>query len=446
MRKLISVLLPLLILGVALGVFRVLKATKPEQAPPTIQERVWRVAVQEVVPRPGAPELALYGRVETPDLLNLTASANAFVEQVAVRDGERVAEGALLIRLDPRDFLPRIAQVRAEIDELEASIASEMNRHESDQLALQEEARLLELASQRVARQERLKTQKVGAEQALDEAKQEEARQALALSNRKMSIADHPSRLRGLQAKLASAEAKLDQLELEYQRASLRAPYEGVVADVEVTAGDQVTRGEVLLTLYASSSLEVRARIPAPYQDEILAALKDGEELTATADAAGERIPLRLARLDGEAEASGIDALFAVERNADALRIGQLLDLRLERRVQPDVVTVPMQAVYGGDRLYALVTEDEPSGGGQEEADKSASGAESAAAGQGRTPGEGAPVTRMHGVTVEMLGTRLGPDGRERALVRSPELTLGDRIVVTHLPNAIEGLRVEVVE
>nr|WP_242469436.1 biotin/lipoyl-binding protein [Rhabdochromatium marinum] len=409
------VLLPVVILAVALGLFRFLKATKPEQPPPKVQERVWRVAVEAVNPQSLAPELVLYGAVETPELLTLAASATAWVEQVRVRDGDRVAEQALLLQLDPRDFQPRIAQAQAEIDDLDAQIESENNRHQTDIMALEEERQLLELASQGVVRQQRLKTQKVGAEQALDEAKQQQAQQALAVSNREMSIADHPSRLRALQAKLASATAKLEQLELEYQRARLQAPYAAVIADVKVTAGDQVSRGDPLVTLYATASLEVRARIPAPHQEEIIAALNAGETLAATAKVAGIEVPLRLVRLAGQAAASGIDGYFAVQDHGELLRPGQLLRVRLERHPQPDIVAVPMAAVYGGERVYELMTDAEA-------------------------------VTRMQGVAIEMLGTRLGPDGQERALVRSPELSAGDQVVVTHMPNAVEGLRVEVVE
>ncbi|WP_328983662.1 efflux RND transporter periplasmic adaptor subunit [Thiorhodovibrio winogradskyi] len=440
-----SLLLPLLIIAGALGLFRFLKATKPEQPPPKVQERVWRVAVERVKPQALAPELTLYGQVETPDLLSLTASANAWVEQVAVRDGDRVAQGDVLIALDPRDFEPRIAQARAEVEELQASIESENNRHQTDLLALEQEQRLLELAGQSVERQQRLKTQKVGAEQSLDEAEQQQAQQALSVSNRKMSIADHPSRLRGLQAKLASSQARLEQLELEYERARLTAPYDGVIANVDVTEGDQVSRGEVLLTLYARASLEVRARIPAPYQDEILATLNAGQVLSASAQVAGTEVKLRLARLDGEAQASGIDGLFQITNHDELVRIGQLLTLRLARDAQSDAVALPMAAVYGGERVYEIQaqraqTQDDGAGLDQERPDEQQQNK------QQQTEKAASPLLRMRAVDIDMLGTRLGADGRELALVRSPELTAGDRVVITHLPNAIDGLRVEVVE
>jgi multidrug efflux pump subunit AcrA (membrane-fusion protein) len=409
-RRLLKILLPVLVLAIGFGVFRMLKATKPEQASPTVQERVWRVEVEPVQLVTAAPELELYGRVETPERLRAAASASAWVTEVRVNDGDLVEKGQVLVQLDARDFEPRIAQVEAEVADLQAQIESEENRFETDQLALEQERRLLQLARAGVERQQRLKTQRVGAEQALDEAKQSEAQQQLTVSQREMSIADHPSRLRALQARLTSAAARLATLQLEYERATLRAPYDGIVTDVAVTAGDQVNKGEVLVQLYAIDSLEIRARVPAPYQDELIAALRDGQTLTASSRLGGEPIALRLDRLAGEADPSGVDALFDVNGDPGVLRLGQLLTVTLSRPARDAVLEVPFRAVYGGGRLY--VVED----------------------------------GRMRGIDVETLGTRIGVGGEERLLVRADALTDGDALVTTHMPNAMDGLKVEIVD
>ncbi|WP_295881935.1 efflux RND transporter periplasmic adaptor subunit [uncultured Thiohalocapsa sp.] len=407
MRTVFKILLPILVLAIGFGAFRVLKSTKPEQTPPEVQERIWRVEVERAVPQRLAPELTLYGRVETPDLMRATASAPAWVTEVAVRDGDRIAEGDVLVRLDERDFLPRIAQARAQIAELEAQIDSERNRYETDKLALEKEKRLLALARDAVARQERLKTQRVGAEQALDEAEQAAVQQALAVSNREMTLADHPTRLRALEARLASNRARLDELELEYARATVRAPYDGIVTGVEVTVGDQVSKGQVLARMFALDSLQVRARVPAPYQAELVTALRERGELPAEAEIGKQALALTLDRIAGEAGPSGVDGLFHVAGDPAALRLGQMLTLRLERPARDAVIAVPFRAVYGGGRVYKL------------------------------------EAGRMVGVDVETLGERRGGDAGERLLVRSPQIQAGDLIVTTHMPNAVDGLRVE---
>jgi HlyD family secretion protein len=409
-QKQLKILLPLLIIAAGLTSFKVLKDTRPERQEARIQERIWRVEVERVEPGRLSPEVTLYGRVETPDLLKLAASGQGRVAEVAVRDGAHVAKGQLLLRLDERDFLPALHQAQAEIADLQAQILSEKNRLETDRKALEQERRLLAIASNGVERSERLTRKGVGSETDLDKAKESLARQALAVSNREMSIEDHPARLLALKARLQNARARLADVELNFERASVRAPFEGVVAGVAVTAGDQVKEDALLLRLYAPDRLEVRARIPAPFQAEIGTALTSGAVLRATAKAGGVEIPLRLDRLAGEAQPSGIDGLFAVERHYNhLLRLGQMLSLRLTLPSRPNAVALPFQAVYGGGRIYKLVD------------------------------------GRMRGIRVESLGGMDDGNGGERLLVRSPELVAGDHVVVTHMPNAMEGLRVEAV-
>lgn len=159
-----------MILAIGIGGFKALRATRPDQPPVKIDERVWRVAAVEVSPQRRAPELLLYGRVEAPDLLKVAAANSARVAELAVRDGDRVQQGELLIRLDQRDFLPRLAQGRAAEAELRAQIDSERNRYSSDQAALENERVLMALAEDGVERQKRLKTQRAGSESSLDEA------------------------------------------------------------------------------------------------------------------------------------------------------------------------------------------------------------------------------------------------------------------------------------
>ncbi len=400
-----KIILPIAVLAVGVATFVYLKSTAREQPAAEIKERIWRVEVQEVMPRTLTPTLTLYGQVETPKRLKAAAPAASIVEDVVVKEGDRVTKHQLLVRLDERDFLPRLRRARAEVEELRALIVSEDNRYQSDQQALRHEQELLALARAEVDRNKALQKRKLGAESALDKARQDAARQALTVISRRYSIDDHRARLEQLKARLIRAEAQLQEAELEYERSSLRAPYDGIVASVAVTAGDRVKQTDILLEMYALDDLEVRARIPAPYQEELLRAQSEGEQLTGSAERGGGQIKLRLDRISGQASPSGVDGLFHIEHGAALLRTGQVLRFRLQRSPQHNAVAVPYEAVYGGNRIYKLV--------------------------------EG----RMEGIKVDPLGGYF--DGEEKLLVRSEALHGGDRIVITPLPNAISGLRAE---
>ena len=170
MKRFLKIILPILILSGAIGVFAALKATKPVQPPAKIGERVWRVEVEPVQPRTLAPLLTLYGRVESASLFKGAAPAPSRVDRVLVREGERVMQGQPLVVLDPRDFLPRLDQARAEVAELEAKLRSEEIRHGSDQTALKQEQKLLELAHEGVDRARKMLKQRLGSDSAMDAA------------------------------------------------------------------------------------------------------------------------------------------------------------------------------------------------------------------------------------------------------------------------------------
>jgi len=372
------------------------------------RERVWRVDTLIARPEQLSPTLTLYGRVETPELLRAAAPADGRVAAVEVREGQRIEPGQLLLSMDPRDFLPRVQQAQADVDDLQAQLKREQLQHAANQDALAHERELLELAESALQRARDLRERKLGADAAVDQARENWQRQLLAVTTRQLEVDEHQARLRQYQARLERARAVLAQAQLDQERSTVTAAFAGYVAQVDVAAGDQVKRADTLLTLYPTNALEVRAKLPAPYQQELLETLNAGRTLRATARAGATDIELHLDRVSGEAEPSGIDGLFRIQRGGELLRLGSMITLWLQRAPQAGVVAVPYTALYGNDRMYKLA--------------------------------EG----RLQGIRVTALGDYAGPGNQSMLLVKSPQLQAGDELVTTHLPNAVTGLRAEV--
>ncbi len=405
-----KIVLPILILIVGVIGFAGLRMSKPQQAPASIEERVWRVQVMKATPRTLAPTLTLYGQVETPDMFKAASPGDAVVSQMHVREGQQVAQGRLLMRLDERDFLPALEQAQAEVEELMAQTASELTRYQSDLKSLEQERQVLRLAQASVQRNERLKKQKLGSDSSVDEARQNAVQQALKVTARRYSIDDHAARLKQLQARLKKTQARLQDAELDFERSRVISPFPGVVSKVLVAKGDRVKTAETLLEMYALDDMEVRARIPAPYKRELRAGLNEQRPVYGFTDQGFENPRLRLDRFSGQADPSGIDGLFGFESGAEVVRVGEMLRFQILRPPRQDVVAVPYRSIYGSNRLY-LMDDD-----------------------------------RMKGIEVQVLGSYFGNKDEERLLVASEQIKAGDRIVVTHLPNAITGLRVEAVQ
>ena len=120
----------------------------------------------------------------------------------------------------------------------------------------------------------------------------------------------------------------------------------------------------------------------------------------------GANLQLELVRLAGEAEPSGVDAFFQAGRSSAQLRLGDLLALSFWLPPENDVIAVPYQAIYGNSRLYLL------------------------------------QQNRLQGVDVESIGQYSDDRGNAMLLVKSAKIKANDEIVITHLPNAVSGLKV----
>ena len=225
-------LIPLLILTLGAGGFVALWASKPQLTPLEAQQRAWIVSVETVAPGPLAPMLRLYGRVESPNVAQLSAALNADVTAVRVLEGEQVRKGDLLITLDDRDYQLLIRQREAEVQEIRSLLESETLRQENDISSLKQEQQLLELSRRAVKRAEDLAERNVGSRSNLDDTREEEARQVITVQRRKLAIREYDSRMAQLGARLARAEALRDLAQLDMQRARIVAPFDGRVTKV----------------------------------------------------------------------------------------------------------------------------------------------------------------------------------------------------------------------
>jgi multidrug efflux pump subunit AcrA (membrane-fusion protein) len=289
-----------------------------------------------------------------------------------------------------------LLKARAEVDKERLKLT-----HDTEALA--QEREILRLAEVAVARAGAVQEKKLGSISSVDEAREQLARARLAVTLREQSIAEHPARLAALQAALAEAER-------DRARGELRASFDARIGVVEAAAGDQVQANQTILTLYPLDALYLRAKVPGSYGEELRQALARGERLSAQGHHGGKPLSATLERLAGEADARGVDALLRLNPGADP-PLGAFVDLRLERPVASNSIALPFAALHGGDRVFAVR--------------------------------EG----RLAGIAIERLG-EIGGSAQEpgRVLVRAPDLTAGTSVMITHLPNAVDSLKVETLQ
>jgi multidrug resistance efflux pump len=406
------ILVPIFILLTGAAAYAALKATRPEPKPIEPRERAWAVVTETAAPGTLSPSLRLFGRTESPKTARLTSGVEADVLEVPAREGDRVKAGELLVSLDDREAALLLAQRRAEIDQIAAEIELEKEKQANDLRVLEHEQELLALARKDVERAQKLVSTNVGSQSQLDAARQTVERQTIAVDGRALSIRQHRSVMARLESKLAQAEAVRDRSSLDLERTRVTAPFDGRLTEVSVSIGDRVKNGDHLVSMYDTSAMEIRAQVPTASLPLVRQSLIQQRPLSAHCRVDGIKVEAVLERISGEVRSGsgGADALFKIRGGSPWLPLGRTVELIVELPPVAESIALPLEALYGSDRIYLF------------------------------------DDGHMQGITVERLGEIHAHGLDRRVLVRSDRLNPGDRVIVTQLPNAIDGLRVREVE
>lgn len=407
-RASVKILLPFLVLLIAGVLYFSLVSSRTERERPALTEKVWQIDVIEAWQQTLSPSVTLYGRIESPEQLKAAAPGGGIIEKVFVRNGARVELGQPLVTMDRRDFAASLLQAEADLRDIDNQIAELKIRYQSNQASLETERDLLALANDEVQRLVKLKKQNLTADTALNSARSELGRRRLEVTARKLEVESYPAKHQILMARHDRGKAELDQARLAMDRSAIKAPFDAIISEVGVAAGDRVSLGQILISLFPVNNLEIRAHLPINYVKSVQLALAEGQKLDASVTNRKDLGRFPLIRLAGEAEATGIDAYFAIGAIAEQLRPGELLPLSLILPAESGVFAVPYQAVYGNSRVYRVVE------------------------------------NRLQALDVVTIGQSSVEDGRALVLIRSSDIEPGDQIAITHLPNAVSGLKVQI--
>ena len=225
------------------------------------------------------------GRVRTVARLELLAQVAGRVAGVYVDEGERVAAGTLLARIDDAEARAEVARVRAAVEQAAGRLENVRDRTVTvARQTLNQAEAVLAFEEAELARLERLAGAGAVAPVAVDEARRrvavaraERAAAAATLDAAGPDGADRrvaASAQRESRAQLAAAEARL-----AYTRVT--APQDGVVLQRAVEPGDTVQAGDALVVMAADGQTQL---VIEP-DERNLAWIRAGQRALAAADA-----------------------------------------------------------------------------------------------------------------------------------------------------------------
>jgi len=400
---------PTLIIIGAFVLVVILVSTRPENVPEVRQERAWSVYVIEANPKTLSPTLELFGEVQSPQNAELSAGIEAVVMSMPVRDGNFVEKDEVLLILDDRDATLALRQNEADLREAQAQKNFAKIRLTRSKEAYKKEQELLSINQSRTARAEELAAEGLLSKSDRDTAVENLARQQIAINQAELQVEENSAKLIELDAKIARITALRDAATIDLERTRVTAPFSGVISDLQVSEGDRVRVGDPLMRLQNPDAIEIRAQLPSRIARSISDRVRNGSTISAVIETDNNEITGKLLRVSGQTSSGsgGVDSFIGLQPGSTGLRLGSTVRVLLELPAEEDVVAVPGEAVYGSNRLYKLDGE------------------------------------RMKMIEFDRVGEREYGSGGTEVLARTNLLADGDKIIVTKLANAADGLLVQ---
>jgi len=261
--------------------------------------RATRVEVARILPSAAVLELELPGEIEGGRDAMLSAPLGGYVERVLVDDGDRVAKGATLLRVDASLYGVQLEQARIEREDAERQLA---------------------------------RARRLG--QAMSEADRE---------------------ARETQVARAKASERLQHLRL--RRAILRAPFDGVVVKVDTEVGETAPPGEPLLRLVQLDPLSVSVSV----SDRDVVALRPGLVGSVVTDARSGLREATLTNIEPAADLDtrAFNVEFDLPNPDGTLFPGMIATVTVRRELGGERVVVPQDFIVTRlDELGVFLADD----------------------------------------------------------------------------------------
>jgi HlyD family secretion protein len=258
------------------------------------------------------------------------------IEILAVKEGQRVRRGQLLLQLWNEDLVARERVAR------EALVAVRSRIAEACQLA--------ENAAREAERARRLRAQGFISEDRLDRAESESRARAAACES--------------AHAQAKEAEARVRAAAADTARTTLRAPFDGIVAEVNGEVGEFLTPSPPgIPTLPAIDLIDDSCLyVSAPIDEVDAARLAVGMPARITLDAwRGKHFPGRLRRiapyvlaLEKQARTVEVEVEFDAPGEARNLLVGYSADVEIVVEARERALRIPTPALMPGNRVLVL--------------------------------------------------------------------------------------------
>ncbi len=267
----LSVILIVVILGIGAGGMKVL--TLLRQDPPSVPPDHTPLTVNAIrlEPTDVVVPLRAFGTATANRhaVIGCEVNGEVVLRPESLEPGVRVSTGDVLLRIDDRDYLAQRERARSLLAADKATLAS-LDIEERNTERLIETAREeWQLAEREYNRVRELLESEASNPRELDAARVTVQRARRTLQGLENELALIPQRRARQQATVDLRRAELSTAELNLERCTITAPFDGAIDTVRVELGEQVAPGQQLLTLLEPRWIEVPLELPVSQRADV---------------------------------------------------------------------------------------------------------------------------------------------------------------------------------
>jgi membrane fusion protein (multidrug efflux system) len=290
--------------------------TSPKAKPVLVEEK--NVEVIEVVPRSVSYTLTAIGSLKTPEHVTVSPKKAGIINQIPVKEGDRVKKGQVLIQLDDVDTRLQVERAEAKLKEAEASV--ETNRTI-------------------ILRYRKLYESKVVPEQTLD---------------------DLLLKVKVDNAKLDLAKVELDMAKQNLSDHRIISPIEGVVNLKIASLGEHVNVApkDEIMTVVQMDPLELEFYIPESWVGKVHLGNKIQFMVKAFSE---EKFTGALQFISPTADPAtrNVKVKAVVPNPHDRLKPGFFAEVTIQTGINPKAVAIPESALLSqGGKFFAFVVQN----------------------------------------------------------------------------------------
>ena len=300
----------------------------------------------------------------TPKLESMVASAlMGKIKSIPQKEGARVKEGDLLIEMEHAEFDAQVelaeanlraGQFKLEQAKIGARIANEVATTRSSQAAAQ-----LAQAERNLERIQALLDQKAISQSEMDKVnlayRVAEEDHAAALANQQQNLV-RQEEIKSAEAGIQQLESAVDVARESRDKAFVRAPFEGVIAKVNVEVGEAVAMGMPLLKLVEDSDFFVKA----PFDEANASQILIGQKARVNVDAyRGTDFPGEVTFISPTVTLNPdlsrtLDIDVRIAEGKDKFVAGMSADVVIIVQKKEDVLFVPSEALVREETAYVV--------------------------------------------------------------------------------------------